>query len=48
MDLIASKIAAGRLRDLADVEEIREATESQVPQRAKKEPQETKSSDPSQ
>jgi hypothetical protein len=27
-DLIASKLAAGRLRDLADVEEIREATES--------------------
>lgn len=26
-DLIASKIAAGRLRDLADVEEIREAAE---------------------
>ena len=25
-DLIASKLAAGRLRDLADVEEIREAT----------------------
>ena len=28
-DLIASKIAAGRLRDLADVEEIREAEGSQ-------------------
>jgi len=28
-DLIASKIAAGRLRDLADVEEIREAESSQ-------------------
>ena len=27
-DLIASKLAAGRMRDLADVEEIREATES--------------------
>jgi hypothetical protein len=27
-DLIASKIAAGRLRDLADVEEIREAEKS--------------------
>ena len=25
-DLIASKIAAGRLRDLADVEDLREAT----------------------
>lgn len=29
-DLIASKLAAGRLRDLADVEEIREAAESRV------------------
>jgi len=28
-DLIASKLAAGRMRDLADVEEIREATASQ-------------------
>jgi hypothetical protein len=28
-DLIASKLAAGRLRDLADVEDIREATDSQ-------------------
>ena len=27
-DLIASKLAAGRLRDLADVEELRDATES--------------------
>ena len=27
-DLIASKLAAGRLRDLADVEEIREASQS--------------------
>jgi len=34
-DLIASKLAAGRMRDLADVEEIREATESQ---RGKKAP----------
>jgi hypothetical protein len=31
-DLIASKIAAGRLRDLADVEEIREAEEGQSAQ----------------
>jgi hypothetical protein len=30
-DLIASKLAAGRLRDLADVEEIRESAESQSP-----------------
>ena len=28
-DLIASKLAAGRLRDLADVEEIRESDTSQ-------------------
>lgn len=28
-DLIASKLAAGRMRDLADVEEIREAAESE-------------------
>jgi len=28
-DLIASKLAAGRMRDLADVEEIREAQDSQ-------------------
>ena len=27
-DLIASKLAAGRLRDLADVEDLREATKS--------------------
>jgi hypothetical protein len=30
-DLIASKLASGRMRDLADVEEIREAAESQAP-----------------
>lgn len=29
-DLIASKLAAGRMRDLADVEEIREAESSQL------------------
>ena len=40
-DLIASKLAVGRLRDLADVEEIREATESQGLQ-AKKRPPELK------
>ena len=28
-DLLASKLAAGRMRDLADVEAIREATESE-------------------
>jgi len=38
-DLIASKLAAGRLRDLADVEAIREATESQEPRSAKKPPE---------
>jgi len=43
-DLIASKLAAGRLRDLADVEDIREVTESQGPQDAKKK---TKPSGPS-
>ena len=47
-DLIASKLAAGRLRDLADVEEIQEATESQGPQIAKNKPPETKSSGPGQ
>ena len=31
-DLIASKLAAGRMRDLADVEEIREAESSQLNQ----------------
>jgi hypothetical protein len=31
-DLVASKIAAGRMRDLADVEEIREAEASQPTQ----------------
>jgi predicted nucleotidyltransferase len=42
-DLIASKLAAGRMRDLADVEEIREATTSQKPL-AKKNAAEPKSS----
>jgi hypothetical protein len=28
IDLIASKLAAGRMRDLADVEEIRDAEDS--------------------
>ena len=36
-DLIASKLAAGRLRDLADVEEIRESDASQF-QRAEDDP----------
>ena len=46
-DLIASKLAAGRLRDLADVEDIREATESQGPRNAKTRPPETKPGGPS-
>jgi hypothetical protein len=37
--LIASKLAVGRLRDLADVEEIREATASEVSQGAEKTPE---------
>jgi hypothetical protein len=35
-DLIAAKLASGRTRDLADVEDIRKATESQGPQPVKK------------
>jgi hypothetical protein len=31
-DLIASKLASGRTRDLADVEELREAADSQPPE----------------
>jgi predicted nucleotidyltransferase len=45
-DLIASKLAAGRLRDLADVEDIRESAESQEAQSAGTEPSETKPSGP--
>jgi len=37
-DLISAKLAAGRLRDLADVEEIRESAESQATRRAKEAP----------
>jgi len=37
-DLIASKLASGRPRDLADVDEIRKAAESQGPQTGKKAP----------
>ena len=47
-DLIASKLAAGRLRDLADVEDIREATESQGPREVRRKPPETKPSGPGQ
>jgi hypothetical protein len=37
-DLIAAKLASGRPRDLADVDEVRKATESQRPEGAKKTP----------
>ena len=47
-DLIASKLAAGRLRDLADVEDIRESADSQGPQSAKTKPPKTKPSGPGQ
>lgn len=39
-DLIAAKLASGRLQDLADVEAIRKAEESQSPQPANKKPPE--------
>jgi len=39
-DLIASKLASGRSRDLADVEDIRKALESQRPQPAPQKPPE--------
>jgi hypothetical protein len=35
-DLVAAKLASGRPQDLADVDAIRKATESQVPQNAGK------------
>jgi hypothetical protein len=41
-DLIAAKLASGRPRDLADVDEMRKAEESQGPQRAQKTSPETK------
>ena len=46
-DLIAAKLASGRIRDLADVEDIRAAAESGEPARAREKP-ETKPSGPSQ
>jgi hypothetical protein len=46
-DLIAAKLASGRLQDLADVEAIRKAVESRAPRGARKNPPETKG-DPSQ
>ncbi len=39
-DLIASKLASGRTRDLADAEDIRKARESQQPQPEKRTPPE--------
>jgi hypothetical protein len=47
-DLIASKLASGRPRDLADVDELRKAAESQGPQTVKKRPPETKPGGPRQ
>ena len=40
-DLIASKLASGRPRDLADVDDIRKAQQSQAPKPAKKKPPRT-------
>jgi hypothetical protein len=39
-DLIVSKLASGRARDLADVEDLRKAAESQQPRPAKNKPPE--------
>jgi hypothetical protein len=47
-DLIAAKLAAARPQDLADVEAIRRAAESQCPQPAKEKPAQPKSGGPSQ
>jgi hypothetical protein len=47
-DLTASKLAAGRLRDLADAEEIRESAASQGPQNPETKPPKTKPMGPSQ
>jgi hypothetical protein len=44
-DLIASKLASGRARDLADVEDIRKAAESHQPQPPRKQPREPKGQD---
>ena len=46
-DLIASKIASGRTRDLADVEEIRKAAESQQPKPSPTKPPEQTPGGPS-
>ena len=45
-DLVAAKLASGRIRDLADVEDIRAASQSIEPPTAKKSP-ETKPGRPS-
>jgi len=45
-DLIASKLATGRMRDLADVEEIREAEASQQPERGQVKPADPKTGGP--
>jgi|WetSurMetagenome_2_1015567.scaffolds.fasta_scaffold1089238_1 hypothetical protein len=45
-DLIASKLAAGRLRDLADVEEIREAEASQKERGDAKQPSDPRNGGP--
>jgi len=42
-DLIVAKVASGRSQDLADVDAIRKATESQEPRSAKKRPPEPNS-----
>jgi hypothetical protein len=46
-DLIAAKLASGRIRDLADVEDIRAAADSGGPAKAREKP-ETKPSGTSQ
>ena len=46
-DLMAAKLASGRTRDLADVEEIRAAAASQEPRPAKKGPGEARPKKPS-
>ena len=47
-DLIAAKLAAARPQDLADVEAIRKAAESQGPQPAKEKPAQPTPGGPSQ
>jgi hypothetical protein len=47
-DLIAAKLASGRIRDLADVEDLRAAAQSLEATRAKQQRQETKPGGPGQ